>query len=51
MKRRNKHARRLLLEALEGRVLLDASGDFFHVRQNSAPQTLDALHNDVFEEG
>ncbi|MCA9120306.1 MAG: beta-propeller domain-containing protein [Planctomycetaceae bacterium] len=50
MKRRDRRKRRLYLEPLEARVLLDASGDFFDVRQNSDPQALDVLRNDVFDQ-
>jgi uncharacterized secreted protein with C-terminal beta-propeller domain len=50
MKRGRKMSRRLFLEPLEGRMLMDASGDFFDVRQNSGPRAIDVLHNDVFAE-
>lgn len=48
MKRQKSITRRMFLEPLESRMLLDASGDFFEVRQNSGTQSLDVLHNDVF---
>ncbi|MCA9182754.1 MAG: hypothetical protein KDA51_14935, partial [Planctomycetales bacterium] len=47
MKRSNQR-RRLFLEPLESRMLLDASGDFFEVRQNGESRTLDVLRNDIF---